>query len=79
MWTDLTYGGFMQPAGNLMPKDVIKQQGISKDRLEKGVLQMLPTVNGKCCMKTAGVELGEAEIHYPLGVVTHAVGRVPNV
>lgn len=76
--TDRLFGGFMQPAGNLMPTVVIKQQG-EEDALKKGILQILPTINGNCCMEMAGVECGEIEVHYPLGIVTHAVGRVPNL
>lgn len=80
--TDRLFGGFMQPAGNLMPSQVIKTQGTdapADSPLRKGVLQMLPTINGHCCMEMEGVECGEIEVHYPLGVVTHAVGRVPNL
>ena len=80
--TDLLFGGFMQPAGNLMPREVIKPQGPGAPEnslLRKGILQLLPTINGHCCMEMTGVECGEIEVHYPLGVVTHAVGRVPNM
>ena len=73
--TDQVYGGFMQPAGNILPSAVIKQQG-NKDRLQDGVLQLLPSVNGECCLD--GLNGGEDKVHYPLGVVTHAVGRIPN-
>lgn len=74
--TDQVYGGFMQPAGNILPSAVIKQQGGNGDRLQDGVLQLLPSVNGECCLD--GLNGGEDKVHYPLGVVTHAVGRIPN-
>lgn len=76
--TASVYNGFMQPAGNLQPKAIIKSMGQDGDGLlEKGVLQLVPTVNGKInCI--SGVDENDIELHIPLGVVTHAVGRQPN-
>jgi len=74
--TGRIYQGFMQPAGNVLPKEVIKPMGEGgTGELAKGVLQFVPTVNGKiCCL----VNPNEIELHVPIGVVTHAVGRQPN-
>ena len=76
--TASVYNGFMQPAGNLQPKQIIKSMGQGGDGLlEKGVLQFVPTVNGEInCI--AGCDKKDIDLHIPLGVVTHAVGRQPN-
>lgn len=81
-----TYGGFMQPNGHLMPSVVIGNEGNGKGNT--GILQFVPTINGKLVdvsfKENATEEDKKAarlnyEAHYPLGIVTHAVGRVPNV
>ena len=76
--TAAIYNGFMQPAGNLQPKAIIKGMGPDGDGiLQKGVLQFVPTVNGKInCI--ADCDNKDIDLHIPLGVITHAVGRQPN-
>lgn len=64
-------GGFAQPEGNLLPSVLIKGEG-------KKILQIVPTVNKKLVDEPDKSKKGDYEVHYPLGVVTHAVGRVPN-
>ena len=75
-----SYGGFVQPTGNMLPSVVIKDDG-------KDILQLVPTINGRLVDVTTTSADNEAKkaaapidykVHYPLGVVTHAVGRVPN-
>ena len=69
--TDLEYNGFVQPSGNILPSVIINQPA-------DGILQLVPTINGKLADPTSDDAL-DYEVHYPLGVVTHAVGRVPNL
>lgn len=61
--------GFVEPNGQKNPANLI---GTSK------VLQFVPTVNHKTIANflTQGEE-EKFEAHYPLGIVSHAVGRVP--
>lgn len=63
-------GGFIQPGGNMIPSAVINQP--------KKVLQFVPTVNKRLSGEPDVSKQKEYLVHYPLGVVTHAVGRVPN-
>ena len=53
-----------------MPSVLIKAK-------EKKILQIVPTVNEEL-VDEPDKSKGDYEVHYPLGVVTHAVGRVPN-
>lgn len=69
-------GGFAQPEGNLLPSVVIKGNG-NGDKGD-GILQIVPTVNKRLVDTPDKSEKLDYIVHYPLGVVTHAVGRVPN-
>jgi len=72
--TDLEYNGFVQPSGNILPSVIIDHASNPN-----GILQLVPTINGKLADVSDPDDALDYEVHYPLGVVTHAVGRVPNL
>ena len=63
------YQMYVHPNGNLMPGELIVPDGSSP------MLQIVGTVNGKCQYAADADKLVH---HIPLGVISHAVAKVPS-
>lgn len=80
MDTGAEYGGFMEPSGAILPSNIINKPGAGKP----GIFQFVPTVNKRIVGRkydAANPAAGDAIdylVHYPIGVITSAVGRIPN-
>ena len=67
-----TYQGFIQPDNSALPAMVIEQP-------DEGIMQLLPTVNGKIVDDMMGNAQQSELLHIPLGVVSHAVAKLPSL
>ena len=65
------YQGFVQPDNAILPSVVV-------DTPADGILQVLPAINGKIA-DVVGQAAKEYELYMPLGIVSHAVARVPSL
>ena len=66
------YQGFVQPDNSILPSVIIN---VPTD----GITQVLPAVNGLICDETDGTAAKTYDLYMPLGIVSHAVARVPSL
>tara|TARA_Y100000817_G_C16714506_1_gene480822 strand:+ start:13 stop:816 length:804 start_codon:yes stop_codon:yes gene_type:complete len=62
--------GFIQPDNSILPKQIINKES---------VMQVLPARNGVICDESDDKEAKKFMMYMPLGVVSHAVARVPSL
>ena len=66
------YQGFVQPDNSILPSVIIN---VPTD----GITQVLPAVNGLICDETNATAAKTYDLYMPLGIVSHAVARVPSL
>ena len=66
------YQGFVQPDNSVLPSVIITKPG-------DGIMQILPALNGDIVDENDENEKKNYMLYMPLGVVSHAVARVPSM
>ena len=66
------YQGFVQPDNSILPSIVVNTPA-------DGITQILPAINGAIADEPDATKAKEYDLYLPLGLVSHAVARVPSL